>query len=89
MKLVTTTAMMKTEDSDDNFDDGDDWLDRHGGGEEAQQPRRDRYVEVCCSRVPQLTNIWMSLSGASGLGNLTGLLPILPVGRDHYDDCFE
>ena len=23
------------------------------------------------SRVPQLTNIWMSLPGASGLGNLT------------------
>ena len=36
------------EDSDDNFDDGDDWLDLHDGGEEARQPRRDLDVEVCC-----------------------------------------
>ena len=36
------------EDSDDNFDDGDDWLDLHDVGEEARQPRRDLDVEVCC-----------------------------------------
>ena len=36
------------EDSDDNFDDGDDWLDLHDDGEEARQPHRDRVVAVCC-----------------------------------------
>ena len=50
---------------------------------------RETSHRVRTSRVPQLTCIWMSLPGVSGLGNLTGLLPILPVGRDHYDDCFE
>lgn len=61
MKLVTTT-----EDSDDNFDDGEDGLDLHDGGEEglrveeARQPHRDRQVEVCSPSF-QLTVVIMRI----------------------------
>ena len=54
------------EDSDDNFDDGDDVLDLHDGGEEglrveeARQPHRDRQVEVCSPSF-QLTVIIMRI----------------------------
>ena len=36
------------EHSDDNFHNGDNWLDLYDGGEEARQPRPDLDVEVCC-----------------------------------------
>ena len=54
------------EDSDDNFDDGDDVLDLHDGGEEglrveeARQPHRDRQGEVCSPSF-QLTVIIMRI----------------------------
>ena len=43
-------------------------VDRHKSGEGEE---KHQVAQLDGSRVPQLTCIWMSLPGASGLGNLT------------------
>ena len=69
------------EDSDDNFDDGDDWIDLQDGGEEglgveeARQPHRDQEVEVCSPSF-QLTVIIMTHFPQTGLNLKSCLLPI-------------